>query len=172
MGQLPTHPELLDWLALEFRDQGQSFKDIHRLILLSSTYRQTSKHHAANSQIDSGNQYLWRMNRRKLSAEEIRDSILQVSGRLNNQMGGPGYYLFKLEHPQHSPHYEYHLHDPNDVTIFGPVVTAGGLNDGIPPSPITDTLAMDVPDDEGGRIQVTWTPNSEEDCSYLSLIHI
>ena len=56
------------------------------------------------------------MNRRKLSAEEIRDSILQVSGRLNNQMGGPGYYLFKLEHPQHSPHYEYHLHDPNDVT--------------------------------------------------------
>ncbi len=115
MGQLPTHPELLDWLALEFRDQGQSFKDIHRLILLSSTYRQTSKHHAANSQIDSGNQYLWRMNRRKLSAEEIRDSILQVSGRLNNQMGGPGYYLFKLEHPQHSPHYEYHLHDPNDV---------------------------------------------------------
>ena len=57
-------------------------------------------------------------------------------------------------------------YDPNNVTIFGPVVTAGGLNDGIPPSPITDTLAMDVPDDEGGRIQVTWTPNSEEDCSY------
>ncbi|MEC9096494.1 MAG: DUF1553 domain-containing protein, partial [Planctomycetota bacterium] len=116
MGQLPTHPELLDWLALEFRDHGQSFKHLHRLILLSSTYRQTSEHHAANSQIDNGNQYLWRMNRRKLSAEEIRDSILKVSGRLNNQMGGPGYYLFKLEHPQHSPHYEYHLHDPNDVT--------------------------------------------------------
>jgi len=116
MGQLPTHPGLLDWLALEFRDHGQSFKHMHRLILLSSTYRQASAHHETNSQIDSGNQYLWRMNRRKLSAEEIRDSILQVSGRLNNQMGGPGYYLFKLEHPQHSPHYEYHLHDPNDVT--------------------------------------------------------
>jgi len=56
--------------------------------------------------------------------------------------------------------------DPNNVTIFGPVVTAGGLNDGIAPSPITDTFAQDVPGDEGGRIQVTWTPNSEEDCSY------
>ena len=115
MGQLPTHPELLDWLALEFRDQGQSFKHLHRLILLSSTYRQSSAHHEENSQIDSSNQFLWRMNRRKLSAEEIRDSVLHVSGRLSNQMGGPGYYLFKLEHPQHSPHYEYHLHDPNDV---------------------------------------------------------
>ena len=115
MGQLPTHPELLDWLAMEFRDQGQSFKQLHRLILLSSTYRQSSSYHDANSEIDSSNQFLWRMNRRKLSAEEIRDSILQVSGRMNNQMGGPGYYLFKLEHPQHSPHYEYHLHDPNDV---------------------------------------------------------
>lgn len=116
MGQLPTHPRLLDWLALEFRDHGQSFKHMHRLIMLSSTYRQASAFHEANSKIDSGNQFLWRMNRRKLSAEEIRDSILQVSGRMDNQMGGPGYYLFKLEHPQHSPHYEYHLHDPNDVT--------------------------------------------------------
>lgn len=116
MGQLPTHPQLLDWLALEFRDQGQSFKHMHRLMMLSSTYRQASAHHEANSEIDSGNQFLWRMNRRKLSAEEIRDSILQVSGRMDNRMGGPGYYLFKLEHPQHSPHYEYHLHDPNDET--------------------------------------------------------
>ncbi len=116
MGQLPTHPRLLDWLAIEFRDQGQSMKHLHRLILLSSTYRQASTHHDENSRIDSDNQFLWRMNRRKLSAEEVRDSILQVSGRLNNQMGGPGYYLFKLEHPQHSPHYEYHLHDPNDET--------------------------------------------------------
>ena len=55
---------------------------------------------------------------------------------------------------------------PSEATIFGPVVTAGGLNDGIAPMPITDTVAFDVPNDEGGQIQVTWTPNSEEDCSY------
>jgi len=56
--------------------------------------------------------------------------------------------------------------DAANATVFGPVVTAGGLDDGIPPSPITDTTAVDAPNDEGGRIIVTWTPNSEEDCAY------
>ena len=56
--------------------------------------------------------------------------------------------------------------DAANATVFGPVVTAGGLDDGIPPAPITDTSASDVPNDEGGRIQVSWTPNSEEDCTY------
>ena len=55
---------------------------------------------------------------------------------------------------------------PNNATIFGPVVTAGGLNDGIPPAQMTDILATDVPNDEGGRIEVTWSPNTESDCSY------
>ena len=56
--------------------------------------------------------------------------------------------------------------DAANATVFGPIVTAGGLDDGIPPSPITDTSAVDAPDDEGGRITVTWTPNDEEDCIY------
>jgi hypothetical protein len=56
--------------------------------------------------------------------------------------------------------------DEANATVFGPVVTAGGLDDGIPPAPITDTSAVDAPDDEGGRITVTWTPNDEEDCIY------
>ena len=60
------------------------------------------------------NWLLWRMNCRKLSAEEIRDSVLHVSGRLSNQMGGPGYICLSST-SRHSPHYEYHLHDPNDV---------------------------------------------------------
>ena len=55
------------------------------------------------------------MSRRRLEAEEIRDSILQVSGTLNPKMGGPGYYLFQLERTAHSPHYEYHKFDPNDA---------------------------------------------------------
>ena len=61
--------------------------------------------------------------------------------------------------------------DPSNVTVFGPIVTAGGLNDGIPPSPITGTTASDAPNDEGGRILVTWEPNQEEDCS-LHIIYI
>jgi len=114
MGIPPTHPELLDWLACEFRDGEQSFKALHRLIVTSSVYRQSSEHNAANAAIDGSNQYLWRMNRRRLEAEEIRDSILAVSGALDTTMGGPGFYLFELEHPQHSPHYEYRKFDPTD----------------------------------------------------------
>lgn len=115
MGKLPTHPELLDWLATEFRDGGQSFKKLHKLIVMSQTYQQSSAHHDLGGAIDSDNLYLWRMNRRRLEAEEIRDSMLAVSGKLDVKMGGPGYYLFVLERPEHSPHYEYHKFDPDDV---------------------------------------------------------
>ena len=121
MGALPSHPELLDWLACQFRDGGESmqresFKSLHRLLVTSSVYRQSSANNDTLAQIDGGNQYLWRMNRRRLEAEEIRDSILSASGALNPGMGGPGYYLFELEHPEHSPHYEYHKFDPSNAT--------------------------------------------------------
>jgi hypothetical protein len=115
MGAEPTHPELLDWLAAEFRDGGQSFKRLHRMIVTSSVYRQSSDSEPTNAAIDGSNQFLWRMNRRRLSAEEIRDSILAVSGALDTKMGGPGYYLFELEKTAHSPHFEYHKFDPSDV---------------------------------------------------------
>lgn len=114
MGKLPTHPELLDWLAADFRDNGQSTKNLHRLIVLSSTYRQSSAHHDVSAAVDSENRYLWRMNRRRLEAEEIRDAMLAVSGKLDSKMGGPGYFLFVLEHTAHSPHYEYHKFNPED----------------------------------------------------------
>jgi Protein of unknown function (DUF1553)/Protein of unknown function (DUF1549)/Planctomycete cytochrome C len=113
MGQPPTHPELLDWLADELR-RTQSIKHLHRLILLSSTYQQSSDGDAENGVSDADNRFLWRMNRRRLSAEEIRDSILLISGKLNRKMGGPGFYVFELERTEHSPHYEYHKFDPND----------------------------------------------------------
>ena len=118
MGSEPTHPELLDWLAGTFRDRGGSLKDLHRLIVLSSTYRQSSDDRDRCLEVDSGNRLLWKMNRRRLSAEEIRDSILSVSGRLNLEMGGPGFYLFSLEKTEHSPHYEYHKFDHDDATSF------------------------------------------------------
>ena len=116
MGEIPTHPELLDWLAANFRDGNQSLKKLHRQIVTSSVYQQSADNDSSNASIDGGNQFLWRANRRRLSAEEIRDSILCVSGTINLEMGGPGYYLFALEKTDHSPHFEYHKFDPGDRT--------------------------------------------------------
>ncbi len=165
MGQLPTHPELLDWLAIEFRDGGRSLKRLHRQIVTSATYRQTStptppglprwsqvsallsgaseggvrselsgdaeedgvvqkpaSHRGKPGgvatkeadQLDSSNTLLWRSNRRKLDAESLRDAMLLVAGKLDDRMGGPAFQDFVIEKPEHSPHYEYHLHDPED----------------------------------------------------------
>lgn len=114
MGQLPTHPELLDWLAVQLRDNGGSLKALHRLIVTSATYRQASNSNPAGAKIDADNHLLWRQNRRKLEAEAVRDSILFAAGKLDLTMGGPSFQDFVIEKPEHSPHYEYQLHDPDD----------------------------------------------------------
>ena len=114
IGAKPTHPELLDWLAVWFRDNGGSIKDLHRLILNSETYKQVSDHHPENATADISNKYLWRQNRRRLDAESLRDTVLYVSGKMNLQMGGPSFKDFVIEKPQHSPHYQYHKYDPDD----------------------------------------------------------
>ncbi len=114
MGAGPTHPELLDWLACELRDSGGSIKHLHRLIVKSAAYRQSASSNADGEAIDAGNRWLWRANRRRLSAEEIRDSTLLVSGRLDLAEGGPGYYLFEMEKSEESPHYEYGKFDHSD----------------------------------------------------------
>ena len=120
MGAIPTHPELLDWLAVEFRDGGdwiknpQSIKDLHRLIVNSSVYKQASADNAEYSAKDKNNQYLWRMNRRQLDAESIRDSMLAVSGKLDKKMYGAPFKNFVVEKPEHSPHYRYGKYDPNN----------------------------------------------------------
>jgi hypothetical protein len=89
-GDRPSHPELLDWLAVTFVEQGWSVKALHRLILLSNTYRQSAENPAhRENEADAANRLLWRYNRRRLEAEVIRDSILHASGRLNPEMYGP-----------------------------------------------------------------------------------
>jgi hypothetical protein len=113
MGGLPSHPELLDWLAAEFRDGGQSIKTLHRLICTSAVYRQFSAGNPQFETRDGGNQYLWRMNRRRLEAEAVRDSVLAVAGKLNSERGGPGFRAFGFT-DDHSPHYRYGEHDPDD----------------------------------------------------------
>lgn len=92
LGEKPTHPELLDWLATEFVDRGWSFKNIHKLLLLSNAYQMSSAASEKGQSIDPGNSLLWRFNMRRLSAEEVRDSILAVSGKLNLRMFGPSIY--------------------------------------------------------------------------------
>ena len=115
MGSTPTHPELLDWLAITFRDDlGGGLKRLHKLIVTSDTYRQSSESSPLANKSDATNQWLSHQNRRKLDAESIRDSILSVSGQLDLTMGGPSFQDFIIDKPQHSPHYEYHLHDPDD----------------------------------------------------------
>ena len=90
MGDPPTHPELLDWLALQFIDQGWSFKQMHRLVMTSHAYRMSSSDSTpANLASDPDNRALWRYPMQRLDAESVRDSILAVSGGLNREMFGP-----------------------------------------------------------------------------------
>ncbi len=89
MGGPPSHPELLDWLADDFRKTGGSLKTLHKLLVTSGTYRQAAKHDPAAAAKDGDNRLLWRMNRGKLDAETVRDAVLQISGRLDEARYGP-----------------------------------------------------------------------------------
>ncbi len=105
-GIAPTHPELLDFLADELVKRGESLKKLHRLILTSSTYRQSSATKEKAARIDADNRLLWRMNRTRLEAEAIRDAVLAVSGTLDLKMGGPGFELFRYKDDK-SPVYDH-----------------------------------------------------------------
>ena len=93
VGGLPSHPELLDWLAGELIRQGWSMKALHRLILTSDTWQQSSRvPNAAANAADPGNELLWRQNLRRLDAEALRDTLLSISGSLNLESGGRGFF--------------------------------------------------------------------------------
>jgi len=89
-GARPSHPELLDFLAGQLVASGGRMKPVHKLIVLSATYRQSSRETEPGQRLDPQNTLLWRMNIRRMEAEVLRDSILAVSGKLNPQMGGAG----------------------------------------------------------------------------------
>lgn len=90
-GGQPSHPGLLEWLSLQFREGGFRIKDLHRKILLSATYRQASRKRANAFEQDSDNRWLWRNSPRRVEAEVLRDSILSVAGKLDLKLGGPGF---------------------------------------------------------------------------------
>ena len=96
-GVLPSHPELLEDLAARFVENGWSIKWLHREIVLSNTYRQSSDTIPTNHASDPENRWLWRMNRRRLDIESWRDAMLFVSGRLDGSLGGPSQSLTKVD---------------------------------------------------------------------------
>lgn len=95
MGREPTHPQLLDWLTLEFVKNGWSLKWLHKIIVNSATYQQSSQPNPDAEKIDADARLLWRFPPRRMEAEAIRDSILAVSGKLNLEMGGRGFDFFQ-----------------------------------------------------------------------------
>ena len=90
-GGRPSHPELLEWLAIQLRASDLRLKPLHRLMVMSSTYRQAASPNGVAQAIDANNRLLWRMSPRRLEAEVVRDSMLAVAGKLNLEMGGPGF---------------------------------------------------------------------------------
>jgi hypothetical protein len=106
-GARPTHPQLLDWLASRFKENGYSMKAMHRLIMASVAYQRSSDFDAHAFEIDPDARLLWRFNKRRLSAEEIRDAMLMVSGDLDPTMGGahPFPPVAKWGFTQHAPYY-------------------------------------------------------------------
>ena len=121
MGALPTHPELLDWLAATFRDSGGSLKQLDRLIVTSATYRQRVSNEPSFAAKDADNQWLWRQNRRRLDAESIHDAILELAGRLDTTMGGPSVQQFTLSPGVHvTPVVDYTDYDWNSPRLVPP----------------------------------------------------
>lgn len=112
-GGKPSHPRLLDWLAGELQSNQWSLKHLHRLIVTSATYRQSSRMNRAAATIDADNRYLWRKSPARLEGEALRDSMLAIAGKLDRSIGGKGYrdmreYKFKGSHfydpiPQNQP---------------------------------------------------------------------
>jgi len=93
-GAAPSHPELLDWLAAKLIESGWKLKTLHRLILGSDTYKQSSQFQANAAAMDADNQLFWRYSPRRLEAEAVRDAMLAASGQLNSKAGGPGFRPF------------------------------------------------------------------------------
>ncbi|WP_337175978.1 PSD1 and planctomycete cytochrome C domain-containing protein [Paludisphaera sp.] len=94
-GGEPSHPELLDWLASRYIAEGWRLKPIHRLMVLSAAYRQSSRIDPKAREVDAQNRLVWRVSPRRLEAEAVRDAILVASGQLDDRMGGPGYNIWE-----------------------------------------------------------------------------
>jgi len=117
-GGRPSHPDLLEWLAVQLRDNGFRLKSLHRLLVTSSTYRQAAFPGDSNptgSSIDASNRLLWRMTPRRLEAESLRDAMLSVAGKLNPQVGGSSFVDVSIVENNGTTYYEPITVDGDDV---------------------------------------------------------
>jgi mono/diheme cytochrome c family protein len=152
-GEQPSHPELLDWLASEFLAQGGSLKKLHRAIMLSATYQQSSVGTGSTSSRDADNRLLSHFPLRRLEAEAVRDAMLSVSAQLNPQMGGPGFRPFKVTV---SGSHFYEITDPigpefNRRTLYRMNIQSGK-------DPLLDSLDCPDPSTKTPARSVTTTP--------------
>lgn len=183
-GQEPSHPALLDWLAAELVEREWSMKEMHKLIVLSATYRQSSTPDADNASVDPDNRYLWRMNSRRMEGEIVRDNLLWVGGNLDPKMGGPDIPQSEALTSRRRSIYLRHAHEKlvEFVQIFdGPKTSeCYQREESVQPhqalalanSPLTvdaaAALAKSLPSDAGQFVTAAWRtivgrrPNSEE----------
>ena len=112
MGGNPSHPELLDWLACELRDHGGSLKHLHRLILTSHAYKQSSALNPKAMEMDAQNRLLWRQNNQRMDADSYRDGLIAIAGKMDWKMGGPSIRYFREGKPvQSTPTLDYKVFD-------------------------------------------------------------
>ncbi len=153
-GGRPSHPKLLDWLTAEFQEKNWSLKKLHKLIMLSSTYQQSSGYDPIMATKDTENRLMWRFTPRRLEAEAIRDAMLAISGQLNSQLGGPSFRPFSLKIPDNTPFYE--PTDPvgpqyNRRTVYRMNVNSGK-------DPLLENLDCPDPSTKTPRRSETTTP--------------
>ena len=156
-GGRPSHPELLDWLAGELVRNRWSLKKLHRLVVTSAAYRQSSSSNpGAHAGIDADNRLLWRMSPRRIDAEAFRDAVLSISGELNETMGGPGFQEFNLKQAKGTVTNSYGPADPADFEFNRRTLyrawARGGRNK------LLDTLDCPDPSTTAPRRAVTTTP--------------
>ena len=154
LGEKPTHPELLDWLAIKFVDDGWSIKSLHRLILNSSVWQQTTDFNQAAAAIDPENRMLWRMNRRRLEAEAIRDSLLAIGGGLDTTMGGTLLPIDNRKYVTSTANINIDIYEAPRRTVYLPVVRSA-LNDYLTAFDFGDPSSM-----SGQRDRTTVAPQS------------
>ncbi|MBC7964728.1 MAG: DUF1553 domain-containing protein [Fuerstia sp.] len=154
LGEKPTHPELLDWLAIRFIDDGWSIKSLHRLILNSAVWQQSTDFNQAAAAIDPENRLLWRINRRRLEAEAIRDSLLAIGGGLDTTMGGTLLPTANRNYVTSTANINVDIYEAPRRTIYLPVVRSA-LNDYLTAFDFGDPSAM-----SGQRDRTTVAPQS------------
>ncbi len=125
LGDHPIHPELLDWLAHRFVESGWSIKAMHRMIMLSSTYQMSTRYNSQAALADPENRLHWRMGRRRLEAESIRDAILAVSGELDATMGGTLLAVKNHAYVYSTVRAEGIVYNTNRRSVYLPVVRSG-----------------------------------------------